>query len=711
MSKSSDSSFRRPAFQLLHDDDFPTGRSFPLDHPKIQLMKSLIAKHAREYDLAAKMSEDREYEGRKMRSKHDITTVIVNVLMPPPGKGHFKKKRLNGIWGIDTTYNEKKLRLRISNAFGTYNKEQLKNAAQQRQVAPAEIQTSTEAVVTAPKQRVEVVLNAADSPRESQLEHMLAELQLQLVDLQDEATGYDSDDADMPSVGSSFRFDGGSAKSGIFSLGHSSVGSSSFRNYINHTLGENNNPNHDDDSFAGGNRQRLDSGMSRSRMSGVRMNTDDGSTSFCSKGGGGRDAKSTASTRSVCSGKFLSLYLRNGGNQPPKDVTTNTNRIHPTRSNNYGQSTASGGGASIDTGSVDRSVMSFGNMDLSIDSRDESHHSNMELTVASGSTMQSNTTDNSQGGGGMSRRRMNHAIKMMNATDLVVYLEQILDVEISHAEVVSKISGVIQAVRRHRLNTHVQQRVCQALAILFNESPAHQNTIAAVGGIDCILMALKTHPNSAKVQQSGCDAIGVLALGQFSNQTSLAAGGGILLVLKGMQLADSNVKRSGCQALGSLAWQHPHNQEAIFATGGVSFVVDAMELYPEDANVQGSGCFALGSLAGRLGHLTCIVKVLLKAMELHVEDEVVQLYGCFALESLTKRSVTEFAKVVGPHAIEPVVTALHRHPTNAMVQSSGQAVLACITLHSDFDKSLLVSANKCWNDSAPLSSDSKEYSN
>mmetsp|Transcript_31319 Transcript_31319/g.51709 ORF Transcript_31319/g.51709 Transcript_31319/m.51709 type:complete len:740 (+) Transcript_31319:118-2337(+) len=724
MSNNCEPSRKLPPHHQLQDIDFPTGKSFPLDHPKILLLKSLIAKDANEYDLAAKMSEERKYEGRTMRSKHDITTEIVNALIIP-GEGNFKKKRLNGTWAIDTTYTTKKLRLRISNAFNTHNKEN----SRVRQAISAEVVDKRQAeapVVTPalPPQQEKVVF--ADAQRRSlaileqelehapqnQLDDMLAEIEKQFAEQILEEEPYNSDDDDddatMPSVFSAFRpdHDVGSAMSGIFSLGNSLESSSVCRSFRS-IMSENSNPNFDVDSL-------VHSRNGRTAMSSFRTTDDYSQSNQGSTGGGsvssnkGRlasqggsallfDARTAGSSLTGAKprpSQFLATYLKNGGGLPPKPATGRLRR-RPPRLPTKSQQGRSTCGESIETSSV-RSTLTPTNMEFSIGSWDESFQSNMDLSVASGATMQS--ASESQGTSPHHKKRTLHKLRSlvnltMSAADLVFYLEQILGAEISHTEVVEKISVVLLAVRCHQMDVDVQQRACQALSMLSSESSDNQSTIASVGGIECVLDAMRTHNTSAKVQESACDAIGELASGHFPNQSIIADADGIPLVLKAMQLADGSLEHTGCQALGSLAWQHPKNQEAILKARGVSFVVHAMELHPEDVSTQRSGCFALGSLIGGLGHQAWIVNVLLTAMQLHVDDPIVQAHGCFALESLTKRRAADFAKAVGPQAIEPVLTALHRHPSNATVQSCGREVLACITLHN---ASLLVASKRFW---------------
>lgn len=105
----------------LTDDDFPTGKRAPQhDHPKILRISELVTEHANEYNEADKLSEDRQYQGRSMRSKAELLTMIVDEIKPKNGH-HYKKVERDGeTWTINTAFGDRKLRTRVTNAFNNY---------------------------------------------------------------------------------------------------------------------------------------------------------------------------------------------------------------------------------------------------------------------------------------------------------------------------------------------------------------------------------------------------------------------------------------------------------------------------------------------------------------------------------------------------------------------------------------------------------------
>lgn len=117
---------------FLTDDDFPTGRqSRLLNHPKIRLMKRLVEMHAAEYNEAAQQTEERQFQGRRMRSKSKILTLVVNQVKPWGGnKGYYKKLESGGVrWEVNAEFNEQKLRTKVSNLFNKRRDNRLKHSA------------------------------------------------------------------------------------------------------------------------------------------------------------------------------------------------------------------------------------------------------------------------------------------------------------------------------------------------------------------------------------------------------------------------------------------------------------------------------------------------------------------------------------------------------------------------------------------------------
>lgn len=101
----------------LRDIDFPTGHSFPRNHPKRLLLTSLIEQNAAEYAQAAKSegfhSPD---DGVYIRCKSEIITTVIQQLMTEGGQYMIKKK---GDWVVNEEYNnnEDKVRIMVSERF------------------------------------------------------------------------------------------------------------------------------------------------------------------------------------------------------------------------------------------------------------------------------------------------------------------------------------------------------------------------------------------------------------------------------------------------------------------------------------------------------------------------------------------------------------------------------------------------------------------
>lgn len=105
----------------LQNVDFPTGHANHLKHPKIQLLRQLIQKYSSEYHSAARKTENRLYQGRRMRCREAIISRVVALLTRRGDGGCFKKRQRNGKWTVVDGNYEAKLRKRISNDFRKYH--------------------------------------------------------------------------------------------------------------------------------------------------------------------------------------------------------------------------------------------------------------------------------------------------------------------------------------------------------------------------------------------------------------------------------------------------------------------------------------------------------------------------------------------------------------------------------------------------------------
>lgn len=104
---------------MLRDFDFPTGHSFPRNHPKRQQLTRLIEQSAPEYVRAAKSEGFHSVEdgGRYIRCKSEIITTVINELMPADQGGQYMIKK-NGEWVRNEDYNNnEKVRIMISERF------------------------------------------------------------------------------------------------------------------------------------------------------------------------------------------------------------------------------------------------------------------------------------------------------------------------------------------------------------------------------------------------------------------------------------------------------------------------------------------------------------------------------------------------------------------------------------------------------------------
>eukprot|EP00548_Thalassiothrix_antarctica_P018550 CAMPEP_0194187304 /NCGR_PEP_ID=MMETSP0154-20130528/50282_1 /TAXON_ID=1049557 /ORGANISM="Thalassiothrix antarctica, Strain L6-D1" /LENGTH=135 /DNA_ID=CAMNT_0038906915 /DNA_START=149 /DNA_END=553 /DNA_ORIENTATION=- len=112
------------ADQTLSNDDFPLGRSNSW-HPGRLLLKQLIVQRVEEYEPADQKSF-REYKGRKLRSRQDIITEVVEIMKKRPGM--VKEKTRGGTW-VNVPDFEDRLRKRVSNDFLSHIKKLSRNRA------------------------------------------------------------------------------------------------------------------------------------------------------------------------------------------------------------------------------------------------------------------------------------------------------------------------------------------------------------------------------------------------------------------------------------------------------------------------------------------------------------------------------------------------------------------------------------------------------
>jgi Caspase domain len=254
----------------------------------------------------------------------------------------------------------------------------------------------------------------------------------------------------------------------------------------------------------------------------------------------------------------------------------------------------------------------------------------------------------------------------------------------TQAGAVGAINAIATSVRNHSDSEGVQLYGLKALLRLTQDHNTHKAMAGEAGVIELTLAALKTHFSSAELQRIACNLIGNLSSVDALKLKAGAAGAIEAVAASLRRHADSeDLQLVGCVALARLTADCMAHKTKAGEEGVIELAVAALKAYAANEDIQDEACSLLANVcavdanqvkAGSAGAIEAVSA----SMRRHADHTGVQLMGCVALSRIAADNDLNKSRAEGAGVIDVAVAALGRHFSDAQIQEEACTLISTV---------------------------------